>query len=201
MGNWLPNKERFLTLFLKDLLRMQFDKYEVPQFIIVKNSSELTSSTSFKRTWKSNLVFCVSASAVWVSHNWPNFLECWWHSQFCYQACLSVFMLFKTLSAQRAYRQSWERMVSYSRSSWQINRILCLASRRLSAPISWENYNRQSMLGHWLNRQSIRPCVPMSRRCRLLHHDSTAWFIHGWQSHGCSSRYQELCFSVAKWQL
>lgn len=127
--------------------------------------------------------------------------ECWWHSRFCYQACLSVFMLSKTLSTQRAYRQSWERMVGYSQSSWQINRILCLASLRLSAPISWENYNQQSMLGHWLNRQSIRPCVAMSGRCRLLHHDSAACFIHGFQSHGYSSRFQALCFSAVKWPL
>lgn len=55
-----------------------------------------------------------------------------------------------------------ERMENYSYSSWQINRILRLVHQRLSAPISWENYNCQSMLGHWLNKQSIRPCVPMS---------------------------------------
>lgn len=135
----------------------------------------------------------------WVSHNQTSWCrECWWHSHFFYQPCLSVFMLSKTLSTQRAYRQNWEKMGPYSRSSWQINRILCLASWRLSAPISAENYNRQSMLGHWLNRQSIRPCVPTSGRRWLLHHDSTAWFIHGWQSQGYSSQYQQLCFSVPK---
>lgn len=86
-------------------------------------------------------------------------------------------------------------MAGYSRSSWQINRILCLVSRRLSAPISWENYNRQSVLGHWLNRQSSRPCVSMSGWCRDLHQDSGAWFIHDWWSHGFGSRLVALCFS------
>ena len=120
--------------------------------------------------------------------------ECWQRSQFCYPACLPVLVLSKTLSAQRAYRQSWERMVGYSRLSWQINRISCLGSRRLSAPISWENYNRQSMLGHWLDRQSTRPCVSMCGWCRGLHQDRAAWFIHDWQRHCRSSRFLELCF-------